>query len=263
MNREDRRFTDIVMRKVGRAINTYGLAGEGDRIAVGFSGGKDSRVLLEALSNRRKRLPVHYDVLAVHVKVKQVSYALDRDRADAFCLGLGVPLYYLEIDLDLDLSSGETPCHPCARRRRKALFDFMKEHRCTRLALGHHMDDIIETLLMNMAFQGNISTMPPRLPLFGGEFDVIRPLVLLTADEVERYASIRGLTSITTECPHADTTRRDDMRRIISDMVKLYGNTRHNLFYSMSNIREEYLPHEQADTVLRRGNTKTRSKPGN
>jgi tRNA(Ile)-lysidine synthase TilS/MesJ len=230
------------MRKVGKAINTYGLAGEGDRIAVGFSGGKDSRVLLEALSSRRKRLPIHYDVLAVHVKVNQLSYALDRDRAEEFCRGLGVPLYIMEIDLEFDFPSLETPCHSCARRRRKALFGFMKEQGCTRLALGHHMDDIIETLLMNMAFQANISTMPPKLPLFGGEFDIIRPLALLTADEVERYASIRGLSSITTECPHADATRREDMRRIISDMERLYVNAKHNLFYSMSNIRKEYLP---------------------
>jgi tRNA(Ile)-lysidine synthase TilS/MesJ len=242
MNKEDRRFADIVLKKVGRAVNTYGLAGAGDRIAVGLSGGMDSLVLLETLATRLRHIPISYEVMAVHVKVEQADYVLDQEGAGRFCRDLGVPFHYLAVGVDLKTGAGETACFPCSMHRRRILFDFMREHRCTRLALGHHMDDVVETLLLNMVYQGNISTMPPRLPMFGGEFDIIRPLTLLTGDEVERYAGIRGLLPLATKCSLGEATRRHDMRRIIDDMNALNGNARHNLFAAMSNIRKEYLP---------------------
>ena len=242
MNKEDRRFADVVLKKVGKAINSYGLAGEGDRIAVGFSGGKDSMVLLETLASRRRRLPISYEVMAVHVKVEQADYALDREGAERFCRDLGVPFHYFTVNIDLAPERGDTPCFPCAYHRRRALFDFMRERRCTRLALGHHMDDAIETLLLNMVFQGNISTMPPKLSMFGGEFDIIRPLTLLTGEEVERYAALRGLAPLATKCSLGEDTRRHDMRRIIGELAELSGTARHNLFAAMGNIRKEYLP---------------------
>jgi len=242
VNREERRFADIVMKKVGRAVNTYGLAGAGDRIAVGFSGGKDSMVLLETLASRRRRIPVTYEVIALHVKVDQADYTLDLAGAEAFCRGLGVPFEYRSVSIDPAKDRGETPCFPCSLYRRKALFDFMRERRCTRLALGHHMDDAIETLLMNMVYQGNISTMPPRLSMFGGQFDIIRPLSLLTGEEVERYAAARGITPLATKCSLGEATRRRDMGVIVGELEKLHGNARHNLYAAMSNVRKEYLP---------------------
>lgn len=242
MNREDRHFAGIVMRKVGTAVNTYGMAGDGDRIVVGLSGGKDSMVLLETLASRRRRLPIRYEVLAVHVKVEEVSYELDLEYAEDFCRSLDVPFHHRTISIGHGAGERGTPCFLCARLRRKVLFDFMAEHRGTRLALGHHMDDAVETLLLNMVFQGNISTMPPRLSMFGGEFDIIRPLVLLEGEEVERYAAVRGIRPAVTKCPYGDDTRRSDMRRLVGEMEKIYGGARRNLFGAMGNIRTEYLP---------------------
>ncbi len=241
IDREGRRFAAVILRKVGRAVNTWGMAGEGDTIAVALSGGTDSMVLLEALASRRRRLPISYGVIAVHVKVAEVGYGLDREYAEDFCRSLEVPFHCLTIGMDAGAERGGSPCFLCARLRRKALFDFMAEQRCTRLALGHHRDDAVETLLMNMVFQGNISTMPPRLSMFGGEFDIIRPLVLLGKEEVERYATLRGLRAAAVKCPFGDDTRRNDIRRLLGEMEKLYPGARRNLFRSMGNIRKDYL----------------------
>ncbi len=242
MKADDRFFADKVLKKVGKAVNTYGLAGAGDRIAVGFSGGKDSMVLLETLVLRLKHIPVSYEVIAVHVKVEQGEYVLDRGGAEEFCRELGVPFEYREISIGQAPERSETPCFSCSLYRRKALFDFMGERKCTRLALGHHLDDAIETLLLNMLYQGNISTIPPRLSMFGGQFDIIRPLFLLTRNEMERYAAVRGIIPIATKCACGEDTRRRDMKRIVEEFEKLHGNARQNIGAAMCNIRKEYLP---------------------
>ncbi len=236
------RYLLQVQKTVGRAINRYGMINAGDRIAVGVSGGKDSIVLLEALAVRRKWIPIHYDIHAVHIRVRNITRDLDLDYYERFCGDLGIPFHHRTIEVDLTRDPNKTVCFVCAWHRRKELFRLVKELGCRRLALGHHMDDALETLLLNMTFNGSISSMPPKLSMFGGEFDIIRPLILLHEKEVERYARLREFPVENSQCPHGDKTRRADMKRLIGELSRMNRKAKNNLFRAMSNIHGEYLP---------------------
>lgn len=231
-----------IEKSAGRGINAYGLIKEGDRVAVALSGGKDSLVMLETVANRRRRLPVSYDVTAVHIHVKNIGYETDLDFLHRFCGELEVPLHVIETEADLERDKNKSVCFVCSWLRRKELFDFVKRERCNKLAFGHHRDDAIETLLMNMISSSSISSMPPSLSMFGGEFELIRPLILLGEDEIRRYAQLRGYPPQVKLCPHGDDTRRGDAKRLLAEMERIDRNARQNIYSAMSNIHTEYLP---------------------
>ena len=234
-----------IEKSVGRAINSYSLIKENDKVAVALSGGKDSLVMLETISNRRKRLPVTYDVMAVHVNVKNIGYETDLDFLNRYCDELSVPLHIIETDADLERDKNKSICFICSWLRRKELFNFVKKEKCSKLAFGHHRDDAIETLLMNMISSSSISSMPPSLSMFGGEFDLIRPLILLGEDEIREYAMLRNYPPQVKICPHGDDTRRADAKRLLVEMEKIDKNARQNIYNAMSNIHSEYLPPEK------------------
>jgi tRNA 2-thiocytidine biosynthesis protein TtcA len=231
-----------VQKAVGRAINHYEMISAGERVAVGVSGGKDSIVLLETLALRRKRIPIHYELFALHVNVKNITPVVDRAFYENLCRELDVEFHHHTIEADLSRDPKKTVCFVCAWHRRKELFRMAGNLGCTRLALGHHMDDAIETLFLNMAFNGSISSTPPRLSMFEGEFDIIRPLILLTEGEIDRYARLSRFPALQTQCPYGQATRRADMKRIVSELVRMNRKARRNIFAAMSNIHEEYLP---------------------
>ena len=231
-----------IEKSVGRAINRYSLIRENDRVAVALSGGKDSLVMLETVAARRRRLPVTYDVMAVHVDIKNIGYETDRDFIKSFCENLEVPLHIIEAEADLERDKNRSICFICSWLRRKKLFDFVKQTRCSKLAFGHHRDDALETLLMNMISNGSISSMPPSLSMFGGEFDLIRPLIFLGEDEIQKYADLKNFPPQIKTCPHGDNTRRADAKRLLAEMEKIDKNARQNIYSAMSNIHDEYLP---------------------
>ncbi len=231
-----------VEKIVGRAINRYSQIKKNDSVAVALSGGKDSLVLLETIARRRKRLPVSYSVTAVHIHIKNIGYETDRVFIQRFCDDLNVPLHIIECEADLERDKNKSVCFICSWQRRKELFDFVKRERCNKLAFGHHRDDAIETLLMNMISNSSISSMPPSLSMFGGEFELIRPLILLSEDEIIKYASLRGFPAQVKVCPHGDDTRRADAKRLLFEIEKIDSRARENIFSAMSNIHSEYLP---------------------
>lgn len=240
-DRRESKYCMNVRRIVGKAINRYDLIHGGDRVAVPISGGKDSFVLLETLCQRRSYIPVNYEILPVHVKVTNIPFEMDHDYFQSLCNTLGVPLHSLEITFD-SRNSDLSQCFLCSWHRRKALFRFAAEHQCNRLALGHHKDDAIETLLLNMIHQGTISSMPPKLSMFKGEFDIIRPLLLLSGYEVARYARIRQFPGMRAACPYADASRRAEIRELLHKLYRINKKARDNIFRSMSHIHEDYLP---------------------
>ena len=158
---------DILMRRIGHRFNQgvvkYRLIDDDDKILVGLSGGKDSLALLELLAKRSRILKPRFSVVAVHVSMSNIPYQADLEYLRSYAEGLGVKFIHYETCFDPSTDTRKSPCFLCSWNRRKALFTVAKEEGCNKIALGHHMDDILETLLMNITFQGAFSTMPPRL----------------------------------------------------------------------------------------------------
>ncbi len=240
--RRKKKQLEKISRKVGKAINEFRLIEDGDRVLVGLSGGKDSMILLEALASRKKHLPFAFELFAIHVSASNIGYKMDTEYLNRFCSSLEVPLYLEEIEVDLSVDSSKTPCFICSWTRRKTIFNKSKELNCNKVALGHHKDDAIQTMLMNLIYHGSISSLPQKLDMFSGRIQLIRPLLMIPENELSYYANMRSFKKHEKSCPYDDSTRRDTIKSLIKDMDKLNKNSRKNIFRSMDNIFPDYLP---------------------
>lgn len=240
--KKEKLFMRDFFRKVGKAIYDYGLIDDGDKILVGVSGGKDSLALLEVLALRARDPKQHYTVVAAHIAVEDVSYEVDRVYIEDFCKRLGVELVHRTIRTIVDEGSDKPVCFVCSWNRRKNLFEIAKEYGCNKLALGHHRDDAVESLLMSMMFNGTIASMPPKLDMFDHTFTLIRPLLYLTNNDTLEYAAYRNFKKQRKNCPHERATNRNAVAEIIRQMESLSPHVKGNLFAAMKNIQQEYLP---------------------
>ncbi|HEY4784732.1 MAG TPA: ATP-binding protein [Bacteroidales bacterium] len=238
----DTRFFDKLCKKVGYTLKKYALINDGDTIMVGVSGGKDSLFLLESLADRIRHLPFEVSLKACHIHIKEIGYKIDKEYLESLCARLSVPYYFEEISVNLSADTKKTPCFVCSWHRRKRIFELTKELNCNKLALGHHMDDALETLLMNMIYHGSISSMPASLKMFEGRMSLIRPLIELTNEEMMMVARVRQYPRLKGLCPYGDDTKRSEVRTLINNMSEMNKHTRKNLFRSMDRIFPEYLP---------------------
>jgi tRNA 2-thiocytidine biosynthesis protein TtcA len=231
-----------VFRAVGRAIHQYRMIEDGDRIAVGLSGGKDSLTLLRVLHERLSRIPIHY---ALHPVYIDLGFEEDQARfIGDYCTGMGYRLCVERTDYGPRAHSEENlenPCFLCSRLRRKRLFEMADELGCNKLALGHHMDDIIETLFLNMCYAGEISTMVPCQPFFKGKLTVIRPLALLDELKIDRFAKDWAMPQLHNPCPTAHTSKRSEIKTLLNSLYKTNEKIKGNLFRAMSRVKLEYL----------------------
>ena len=228
--------------KVGEALHKYKMVEENDNILVGLSGGKDSTGLLDALVNRRRLIPFDFNITAIHINVTTIPYETDKEYLQRFCEERGVEFIYEENDVSIDIKPGQKPCFYCSWARRKSLFSYAVQHGFNKVALGHHLDDAVETLLMNMTYHGEFSSLPAKLSMFDGQLHLIRPLLLLTDRELIRYAEITGYKPLVRNCPYENITQRNEMREILKSFSKINPKAKFNLFRSMTNINREYLP---------------------
>ncbi|MDL2282889.1 tRNA 2-thiocytidine(32) synthetase TtcA [Odoribacter sp. OttesenSCG-928-G04] len=228
-------------RKVGKAIFDYEMIDNGDTVLVGVSGGKDSLALLEVLALRGRDKKYDYKVKAAHIAVENVSYEVDEEYVRSFCEKLGVELIHRTIDAGVKEGSKKPACFVCSWNRRKALFEIAKESGCNKLALGHHRDDAIESLLMSMMFNGTIASMPPKLSMFEGTFTLIRPLIYMSNEETSQFAAFREFKKQKKNCPYEQATNRKAVHELIAQMEKLSPHVRGNLFAAMGNVQKEYL----------------------
>lgn len=240
--KKEKLFMREFFRKIGKAIYDYRLIEDGDKILVGVSGGKDSLALLEVLALRARDPKQNYTVMAAHIAVKNVAYEVDGDYIKELCERLGVELVQRVIDTTVKEGSDKPVCFVCSWNRRKTLFEIAKELGCNKLALGHHRDDAVESLLMSMMFNGTIASMPPKLDMFDHTFTLIRPLIYLTNEETRQYAGFRNFKKQKKNCPHERATNRNAVAEIIRQMETLSPHVRGNLFAAMKNIQGEYLP---------------------
>ena len=231
-----------ICRIVGTTMRDHDMIREGDHILVGLSGGKDSMILLEALAERRKAVPFEFRLTAAHIEAEGIGYEIDRKRLTSFCTRLDIPLIYRSTRPDLEKDPSKAACFVCSWYRRKELFKLTRELKCNTLALGHHRNDAIETLLMNMIYHGSISSLPYTLLLFEGRVRLIRPLMDLNERMLEEYASLNSLVQVEKSCPHEDRTQRIKIAGLLRQVEELHGSGPYNIFKSMNKIFREYLP---------------------
>lgn len=232
-----------VRRLLGKALHHYGLIENGDRIVVAVSGGKDSMLLLWLLRERLRRVPIDYELVAVHV-----DPGFNPDSAvalEAFLRREGFRYEVIKTDHGPRAHSSENrenPCFLCARLRRTSLFKKAQELGCRKIAFGHNQDDFIETFFINICYGAQVAGMMPKQEFFGGEMTVIRPLALVPAAKVERLARRLELPIVSDCCPSKASNKRQRIRSLLTELYRGNSKVRGNIFHAMSHVNPEYLP---------------------
>ena len=224
-----------ISKKVGRAITDYDMLSDGDKIAVAVSGGKDSLTLLRVLADRRKFVPIKYEPVAVHIDLgypRSSAKPLER-----YFKKIKVS-YHIE---KVKIKPKDMSCFWCSWNRRKALFEVSNRLGCNKVALGHHKDDIVETILLNLFFHAEISAMSPKQELFKGKIIVIRPLAYVEEDMIRRFARSAGFLPQKYTCPNSITSNRTKIAEIIKDLKRTCPDIKTNIFRSVKRIKEDYL----------------------
>ncbi len=231
------------VRNVGRGINEHAMIAEGDHVLVGISGGKDSLSLALALSLRRRWLPISYTVEAIHVDWREHALsASDRRALERYFAAIDVPFTSIPMSMFPPSFRGRFDCYLCARNRKRVLFDVARERGANLVAFGHHLDDIVETTLMNLCFRGEFATMNPKQPLFDGRLHIIRPLCRVTEEEIVRIADRLALPIVSIDCPLKEKNIRTVLKPMIRELHRHNPRVRQNIYRSTANINWDYLP---------------------
>lgn len=245
LSREGKRLRNVV----GAAVTDFGMIEEGDRIMVCLSGGKDSYTLLDMLQALQVVAPVNFELIAVNLDQKQPDFP--EHVLPEYLAKTGVPFKIVEQDtysiVKRVLEEGKTMCSLCSRLRRGILYRTAKELGCTKIALGHHRDDILETFFLNMFYGGKLKAMPPKLVSDNGEHVVIRPLAYVREKDIVKYATERAFPIIPCNlCGSQPNLQRAVVGRMLEDWDKKHPGRIETMFRSLQNI----VPSHLADTKL-------------
>ncbi len=230
-------------KRFHKACADYGLIADGDHILVGLSGGKDSLALVELLGKRAQVYVPRFKVTAVHVRVKERDYHSDLSYLEDFCARVRVPFVVRDTEIiEKQKTKEKHPCFLCSWYRRKALFDVAQELGCNKIAFGHHKDDLVETLLMNLIFQGSVATIPPLLQMEKMPMEMIRPLCLIDERDIQQYAELSGYEKQVKLCPLEKESNRAEVKQLLTQLEALNPNVRDSIWGAMENIKSDYLP---------------------
>jgi tRNA 2-thiocytidine biosynthesis protein TtcA len=228
-----------ISKRVGKAIMDYKMLFDGDKIAVAVSGGKDSLTLLRVLNDRRRFVPIKYRVIAVHIDLGYPRSCAKK--LEKYFKKIGVEYHIEKVDALKKTPRDKINCFWCSWNRRKALFEVSDRLKCTKIALGHHKDDIIETILLNLFFQGEISAMAPKQELFKGKIVLIRPLAYVEEPLIERFVRSENIPLQDCKCPNSAPSNRTRMKAIIRDLKRVCPDVKTNIFRSVKRIKKDYL----------------------
>lgn len=233
----------------GKAIEDFRMIEAGDKVMVCLSGGKDSYTLLDILMSLQRSAPVDFELIAVNLDQKQPGFP--EHVLPEYLKALGVPFHIIEQDtysvVKRVIPEGKTMCDLCSRLRRGALYRYAGENGVTKIALGHHRDDIVETLFLNMFFGGKLKTMPPKLHSEDGRHIVIRPLAYVPESEIERYARAREFPLIPcTLCGSQDNMKRVEIKNMLREWERQYPGRTESIFSSLRNVVPSHLADPKA-----------------
>jgi tRNA 2-thiocytidine biosynthesis protein TtcA len=233
-----------LLRQVGQTISEYGLIEAGDKIMVCLSGGKDSYGLLDLLLVLQRRAPVRFDLIAVNLDQKQPGFPAHV--LPEYLTSIGIPFHIETRDtysiVKRLIPEGQTTCSLCSRLRRGHLYRVATQLGVTKIALGHHRDDILETLLLNLLFTGKLKTMPPKLRSKDGRHLIIRPLAAVRETELAFYAERRGFPIIPCDlCGSQDDLRRKEAKAFLQDWERRAPGCTDSMFAALSNVAPSLL----------------------
>ncbi|MGD8429311.1 MAG: tRNA 2-thiocytidine(32) synthetase TtcA [Ectothiorhodospiraceae bacterium] len=228
----------------GNAVRDYGMIEDGDRIMVCLSGGKDSYTLLEVLRLLQKRAPVRFELMAVNLDQKQPGFP--EHVLPEYLEGLGVPYRVIEQDtystVKRVVPEGKTMCSLCSRLRRGILYGAAEEMGMTKIALGHHRDDMLETLFLNLFYGGRLATMPPKLRSNDGKHVVIRPLAYVPEPYTERYAQLKEFPIIPCNlCGSQTNLKRQKIKEMLREWTEEEPKRLQNIFRALQNVQPSHL----------------------
>jgi tRNA 2-thiocytidine biosynthesis protein TtcA len=246
---EENKLDKKLCRLVGQAIGDFGMIADGDKVMVCLSGGKDSYTLLDILLKLRERAPISFDLVAVNLDQKQPNFP--SDTLPNYLRQLNIPFHIEEQDtysiVKRVIPEGKTTCGLCSRLRRGILYRVADELGATKIALGHHREDILETLLLNMFYGGKLKAMPPKLRSDDGRHLVIRPLAYVPEKLIERYAQSMEFPIIPCDlCGSQPNLQRSAMKKLLRDWERDFPGRIENLFRSLHHIVPSHLLDQDA-----------------
>lgn len=229
-----------ITRLFRRACAEYSLLEDGDKVLVALSGGKDSLMLTRLLARQQKIFKPRIQVAAAHVVMDNIPYESDTAYLQDFCRAEDIDLHVLHSSFDESTDKRKTHCFLCAWNRRKALFEFARDNGYNKVALGHHMDDFLVTMLMNMTFEGSFGGMTPLMPMRHYPLSVIRPMCLVHESMIESVAG--EFRKQKRSCPYEHDTQRTRMTQLLRELEEINPEARYSMWKAVSKLKIESCP---------------------
>lgn len=229
-----------LLSKMRQAVNDFNLIEDGDKIAVGLSGGKDSLTLLHLLNLYKKFSPQKFELIAITLNPGDV----DNSPLHKLCKELDVPFYEIQTDIQkvvFDIRKEKNPCSLCAKLRRGALNSNAQQLGCNKVALGHHKDDAIETLMLSISYEGRINCFSPKSYMDKENITLIRPMVYITENSIKNVVKKYNFPVIHNPCPADKKTKREDMKNLIYELDHRIPGFKDNLFGSLTNSEQFFI----------------------
>ena len=229
------------VKQTGKGINRFEMIKEDDRVLLGISGGKDSLALAFALSLRKRWLPINYDLHAVHINWKEYPVTeAQLEQLRVFFDLIGVSFESVDVTMFSESFTKDFNCYLCSRNRKRVLFDIAEQRGFNKVALGHHLDDIVETTLINLCFRGRFTTMLPVQEFFGGKLHIIRPMCEVRESAVGRLSDNLDFPVCKSPCPYDQTNIRSRVKPIVSNLSHIDKLTREHIYNSFWKEKDDF-----------------------